>query len=70
MNERTVRLVAPEPMADLLELLCEMVIIPEGALAEGLLDGDDPDSGRRLPPGTGPYRLESFAEGRAVLRFL
>jgi len=68
VNERTVRLAAPEPMADLLELLCDMVIIPEGALAEGLLDGDDPHSGGRLPSGTGPYRLESFAEGLAVLR--
>ena len=67
VNERTVRLFAPAPVADLLELLCDMVIIPEGALGEGLLAADDPQSGGRLPPGTGPYRLESFAEGSAVL---
>ena len=67
-NERTVRLAAPEPMADLLELLCDLVIVPEGALAGGLLADNDPDGGRSLPPGTGPYRIESFADGLAVLR--
>ena len=68
LDARTVALHTPEPMADLLELLCDLVIIPEGALGEGVLAADDPESGRRLPPGSGPYRLESFAEGSAVLR--
>jgi peptide/nickel transport system substrate-binding protein len=67
-DSRTVRLKTPEPMADLLELLCDIVIIPEGALAGGPLDGDNPRSGAKLPSGTGPYRLESFGGGAARLR--
>jgi peptide/nickel transport system substrate-binding protein len=68
LDERTVQLQAPESMADLLELLCDMVIIPEGALADRSLHGSDPDSGQELPPGTGPYRLEFFSGDTAVLR--
>lgn len=68
VDQRTIRLKTPEPMADLLELLCDMVVIPEGTLADGLLDGEDPRCGEKLPPGTGPYRLEAFLKGVAVVR--
>ncbi|UCF97106.1 MAG: hypothetical protein JSV89_18325 [Spirochaetaceae bacterium] len=67
-DHRTVVLHAPEPTADLLDLICDMVIVPEGALADPPLEAADPQSARRLPPGTGPYRLESFGQEVAVLR--
>lgn len=67
-DDRTVRLTAPEPMADILDLLCDIVIIPEGALSDRLLDGEDPRSADRLPAGTGPYLLDSFEAEAALLR--
>jgi peptide/nickel transport system substrate-binding protein len=52
----TVVLRNPEPIADLGELLPDLAILPAGwrSYADGT--------------GTGAYRLEEFAEGRAVLR--
>ena len=46
-GEHTVRLVTPQPMADLLDLLVEIPIVPQSALA------DLPDAA----VGSGPYRL-------------
>jgi peptide/nickel transport system substrate-binding protein len=52
----TVRLHNPEPIADLLEFLPDLSIIPEGWGSYG--DGT----------GTGPYTLEAGEPGRAILR--
>jgi len=57
LDEGTVQIVAPEPMADLLDLLVAMPISPGNALD-------------RLPEeyvGTGPYRVRSQSEGRVVM---
>ena len=47
LDDHTVRLVTPEPMADLLDLLVELPIVPQRTLA-GLSDA---------PVGSGPYRF-------------
>ena len=57
-DDATVRIVAAEPMADMLDLVSAIVIGPERELG-------------RLPGayvGTGPYRIESRSESRVVLR--
>ena len=57
-GEATVRIVTAEPMADLLDLICAIVIGPERELG-------------RLPGahvGTGPYRIESQNDSRVELR--
>jgi peptide/nickel transport system substrate-binding protein len=57
-DEATVRIVTAEPMADLLDLICAVVIGPERELG-------------RLPGtyiGTGPYRIESQNDSRVELR--
>ena len=57
LDEFTVRIVTPEPMADLLDLMAAILIGPERELP-------------RLPGtlvGSGPYRIASQAETRVVL---
>jgi peptide/nickel transport system substrate-binding protein len=63
-DRQTVRLRAPEPMADLLELLCDMAILPEGSLPAG----GPPDPDGTPPPGSGPYALDSADSGVVHLR--
>ena len=47
----------PEPMADLLDVLVELFILPERHLAEAA----------ELPPGSGPYRLVEHDDAEVVL---
>jgi peptide/nickel transport system substrate-binding protein len=54
LDARTVRIVTDRPMADLLDLLAEMPIVPRSALA-GLPE---------QAVGSGPYRVEAVAGGR------
>ncbi len=58
LDEATVRIVTAEPMADLLDLMCAILIGPEGALA------DLP----RSYVGTGPYRVAALSNERVELR--
>ncbi|UCH24773.1 MAG: ABC transporter substrate-binding protein [Trueperaceae bacterium] len=53
LDVATVRLVTPVPMADLLDLLVELPILPGGDLAQGLI-------------GTGPYRLIDAGEAEVM----
>jgi peptide/nickel transport system substrate-binding protein len=53
LDERRVQLVTPQPMADLLDILCEIVMLPRAALAS--LPGP--------AAGTGPYRLVDARPG-------
>jgi peptide/nickel transport system substrate-binding protein len=69
-DESKVRLQTPEPMADLLELLCDIPVIPEGSLTGGLPDGDPDTVAAALPPGTGPYALRSSTAGVLQLEAL
>jgi peptide/nickel transport system substrate-binding protein len=67
-DRHTLRIITPEPMADLLELLCDIVIIPEGTLPDRISDSLGANKGTQPPPGTGPYRLESIGSQTALLR--
>lgn len=58
LDEITLRILTPEPMADLLDLLMYAVILP----AKSLADLSKP------APGTGPYRFEKADEGEIHLR--
>ena len=57
VGEHTVRLVTPQPMADLLDLLVEIPIVPQSALA------DLPDAA----VGSGPYRLVETGDDRIIM---
>ena len=57
LDEHTVRVVTPEPMADLLDLLVEIPIVPPSALA-GLPDA---------AVGSGPYRLVEASDDCIVM---
>lgn len=53
----TLELRTPEPMADLLDVLVELFVLPERHLA----------AAAELPPGSGPYRLVEHDEREVVL---
>jgi peptide/nickel transport system substrate-binding protein len=57
LDRHTVRIVTAEPMADLLDLLVDMPIVPQDALS-GLPD---------KPIGSGPYRLVEAADDLVVM---
>ena len=57
LDEHTVRMVTPEPMADLLDLLVEIPIVPQSSLA-GLPD---------VAIGSGPYRFVEASDDCIVL---
>ena len=59
LDDRTVRVVTPEPMADLLDLLVRLPIVPQRALT---------DLAHR-PVGSGPYRfVEAEGDRRVVMQ--
>ena len=53
----TLEVVTPEPMADLLDVLAELFVLPEAHLGDAAA----------LPPGSGPYRLVERDEDEVVL---
>lgn len=58
LDDRTVRLVTPASFADLLDLLTDIPVAPQGSYA-GLVEN---------PIGSGPYRLEDVASGQVIMR--
>ena len=58
LDSHTVRLVTAEPMADLLDLLVNLPIVPEHALGDIALN----------PVGSGPYRLADSGDGCVEMR--
>ena len=56
-DHATLEVVTPEPMADLLDVLVELFVLPAAHLADAAA----------LPPGSGPYRLVEHDEREALL---